>query len=99
MRRQFLFFCFAIAIFPPMAATRAEEPPAKLKTQKVTFMLVREDPFIKGFDRAIELVQIPSGTIVLKGPEGKDHQHAIKPIWVAKLRDEVGRMQGSGTGT
>jgi sulfatase modifying factor 1 len=73
-----------VAILAPLTSTRADEPPAKLKTQKVTFKLGREDPFFKGLDRAIELVQLPPGKIVLKGPDGKDHEHAIKPIWVAK---------------
>src|SRR4051794_13843174 len=84
MRRRCLLFCLAFATFAPITLTCAEDPPAKLKTQKVTLKLVREDPFMKGLDRAIELVQIPAGTIVMTGPDGKDHQHAIKSIWMAK---------------
>jgi sulfatase modifying factor 1 len=64
------------------AATQADEPAAKLKTQKVPLKLARgEDPDNKVL---LELVQIPAGTIVLKGADGKDHQHTIKPIWIAK---------------
>jgi formylglycine-generating enzyme required for sulfatase activity len=73
-----------VAIFATLTATRADEPAAKLKTQKVAFKLVREDPEIKGLDRAIELVQIPAGKIVLKRPDGKVQEHAIKSIWMAK---------------
>src|SRR4051794_3033617 len=84
MRRQCLLFCLALATFAPAAATRAEDPPAKLKTQAVSFRLVRADQDVKGLDRAIELVQIPAGTIVVKGPDGKEHEQAIKSVWVAK---------------
>jgi formylglycine-generating enzyme required for sulfatase activity len=85
MHLRCLFFCLALASFTPMAATRAEEPPTKLKTQKVTFKSVRDEgPDRNGLEHAIELVQIPAGTIALKGADGKDHEHAIKPIWVAK---------------
>jgi formylglycine-generating enzyme required for sulfatase activity len=83
-RRSCLLLSVALATFAAIALAPAEEPPAKLKTQKVTFKLVREDPNVQGLDRTIELVQIPAGTIVLKGPDGKDHQHTIKPVWVAK---------------
>jgi formylglycine-generating enzyme required for sulfatase activity len=83
-RRPCLFLSLALATFAAIAHAPAEAPPAKLKTQKVTFKLVREAPFMKGLDRAIELVQIPADTIVMTGPDGKDHHHAIKPIWVAK---------------
>jgi formylglycine-generating enzyme required for sulfatase activity len=83
-RRQCLLLSLALATFAAIAPAPADEPPAKLKTQKVTFKLAREDPDIKGLDRAIELVQIPAGTIVLKGVDGKDHHHTIKPTWVAK---------------
>jgi formylglycine-generating enzyme required for sulfatase activity len=83
---RILHACLTVvfAALAPLAATRADDAAAKLKTQKVTFKLVREDPNIKGLDRAIELVQIPAGTIVLKGPDGKDQEHAIKSIWIAK---------------
>ena len=74
-----------IAALAPLTATQADEPAAaKLKTQKVTFKLVREGPFNMGLDRAIELVQVPAGTITRKGTDGKDHEQAIKPIWIAK---------------
>jgi formylglycine-generating enzyme required for sulfatase activity len=85
MRRQCLLFCFAILAIPLAATTRADEPPAKLKTQKVSFKLAREDQEPKGLERTIELVQIPPGKIVLKGPDGKDQEHAIKSIWMAKF--------------
>jgi formylglycine-generating enzyme required for sulfatase activity len=87
---------FAFFVVPVLAAIAAEQPakapsapqPAtravELKTQKVTFKLVRDDMYVKGLDRTIELVQIPAGTIILKGPDAKDHEHAIKPIWMAK---------------
>jgi formylglycine-generating enzyme required for sulfatase activity len=76
----------ALATFtiPTVAPAPAEERPATLKTQRVTFKLVREDPDIKGLDRAIELVQIPPGKTVLKGPDGKDQEHVIKSIWMAQ---------------
>lgn len=86
--RRRLIACLAVLI-PSLivlrrpAAQAADEPPAKLKTQKVTIEIAR-GKHLDEKDPVIELVQIPAGTIVLKGADGKDHQHSIKPIWMAK---------------
>jgi formylglycine-generating enzyme required for sulfatase activity len=65
------------------ATQAADEAAAKLKTQTVTIEVARGKPLGEK-DPVIELVQIPPGTIVLKGADGKDHRYSIKPIWVAK---------------
>jgi formylglycine-generating enzyme required for sulfatase activity len=55
-----------------------EESP-KLKAQVVKLKVAEGERA-----PAIELVQLPPGKIVLKGSDGKDHEHLIKPIWIAK---------------
>jgi formylglycine-generating enzyme required for sulfatase activity len=85
MRTLHACLTLIVAALAPLTTTRADDPPpAKLKTQKVTFKLAREDYDVKGLDRAIELVQLPAGKIVLKAPDGKDQEHAIKSIWMAQ---------------
>jgi formylglycine-generating enzyme required for sulfatase activity len=71
-----------------VAAARAAAPaadPPKLKTQTVPVKVVRDTPWVGGeHGRAIELVQLPAGTILLTGPDGKAHKHEIKPVWMAR---------------
>jgi len=70
----------------PAAARPTTTPAAEIKSRTVSFKLAREDFYItRKRDREVELVRLPPGTITLKGPDGKDHEHAIKPIWMSKF--------------
>jgi formylglycine-generating enzyme required for sulfatase activity len=65
-------------------ALAAEEPP-KLKSQKVTLPVkLNRLPHQGSVDQTIELLQLPAGKIVLKDADGKEREHEIKPIWLAK---------------
>jgi len=72
-----------VLLAPRAVAPAADELPG-LKTQVVKLRLARGDRFPHDRDPAIELVQLPPGRITLRGPDGKDHEHAIKPVWIAR---------------
>jgi formylglycine-generating enzyme required for sulfatase activity len=57
---------------------RADDPP-KLKTQTV-----KVKAFSHHADAQIELIQLPPGRIALKGADGKEVQHEVKSIWMAR---------------
>jgi formylglycine-generating enzyme required for sulfatase activity len=59
------------------AAERPAPPPPNVKatTDKVT---------IRGSTVEFTLVQLPAGKITLKDADGKDVEHAIKPIWIGQ---------------
>jgi formylglycine-generating enzyme required for sulfatase activity len=86
--------CFALHVVLPLvllapraAAPAADEPP-RLKTQVVRIKLHPENvrwDWTARPEVPFELVQLPPGKITLRGPDGKDREHPIKPIWVARF--------------
>jgi formylglycine-generating enzyme required for sulfatase activity len=63
------------------------DAPATLKSQIVKVTVVRGDGWMNHNGTIpkvdIPLVQLPPGKITLLGPDGRTHEHAIKPVWMA----------------
>jgi sulfatase modifying factor 1 len=76
----------AASIVGPTAppALSADEP-VKLKSQTVEVKCAPQRNWTtKVSDLKMELLQLPAGKIVLKDKAGKEHEHAIKSIWMSR---------------
>jgi formylglycine-generating enzyme required for sulfatase activity len=71
-----------LAALAPRPASAADAAPAKLDERVVKIKV--HDAKADGPDRAVQLVRLPPGKIVLTGADGKATEHAVKPIWIAR---------------
>jgi formylglycine-generating enzyme required for sulfatase activity len=64
--------CVALMVFVPFARSEDKAP------------LKADSDLVPGTTVPVELVRLPAGKITLKDKDGKEVQHNIKPIWIAK---------------
>jgi formylglycine-generating enzyme required for sulfatase activity len=71
---------FAILIVSVVGPAWADGPATRPRTQTIKIPTKRD---VKNV--SIDLVQLPGGLITLKDEQGRDIEHEVKPIWMAKF--------------
>jgi formylglycine-generating enzyme required for sulfatase activity len=88
MTQSIRWFALAVTSAAAALAQAAPPPAADAPTKSRTQTVKIHNPMARAGDDtatiAFDVVQLPPGTVTLKAEDGKETEHAIKPVWIGK---------------